>query len=135
MVNNLFFNSTRNQMQSTFYLVKYCLLVYLFLAQILFALIFPRYFVSLFYLIFFNYNLKYIYQRFLKYKRVYSEKFSNPAPSYTPLHPIGTVSSFLFIFQRYYIYMYKYIEMYVFPPLFKLGGSVFYPLEGKLWQT
>lgn len=88
MIDNLFFNSTRNQ--SAFYLVKYCLLLCLFLAQILFAIIFPRYFVSLFYLIFLNYYLKYIYQRFLKYKRIYSEKFCNPAPSYTPLHPIGT---------------------------------------------
>ena len=26
--------------------------------------------------------------------------------------------------------MYKHMEMYVFPPLFKLGGSVLYPLEG-----
>ena len=56
----------------------------------MFAIIFPRYFASLVYLLcFFYYNLKYIYQRFLKYKRIYSEKFPNPAPSYPPLHPIG----------------------------------------------
>ena len=41
--------------------------------------------------------------------------------------------TFILLFKlKYYIYMYKHMEMYVFPPLFKLGGSVLYPLEGKL---